>query len=67
MQVIELASGAARHTLAGDTEPVTSIAVSPNGKHVFTSSRSLTCKAWDLSTATCFRTWRVRAWRRHVQ
>jgi WD40 repeat protein len=60
-QVVDLASGATTQTLPGDTEPVTAIAVSPNGKHIFSASRSLTSKAWDLATGTCFRTWRVRS------
>jgi WD40 repeat protein len=60
-QVVEITSGVTRHTFPGDTEPVTALAVSPNGMHIFSSSRSLTSKAWDLTTGTCFRTWRVRS------
>ena len=60
VQIVELASGAVTHTFAGDAEPITALAVSPNGKHLFTSSRSLASKAWDLQSGACFRTWRVR-------
>ena len=59
-QVVDIASGATVRTLPGDSEPVTSIAVSPNGKHIFAASRSLTTKAWDLTDGSCFRTWKVR-------
>lgn len=60
-QVVDLATGAVGRTFPGDTEPITSIAVSPNGRHIFAASRSLVTKCWDLQTGQCHRTWRV--WR----
>lgn len=60
VQVIQLSNGAVLHSFAGDTEPVTALAFSPNGQHIFAASRSLACKAWELPTGQCFRTWRVR-------
>jgi WD40 repeat protein len=60
MQVVDLATGAVSRTFQGDTEPITSIAVSPNGRHIFAASRSLVTKCWDLQTGQCHRTWRVR-------
>lgn len=59
VQVVDIATGVVKHTFPGDTEPLTAIAVSSNGKHVFSASRSLTSKAWDLTTGTCFRSWKV--------
>jgi hypothetical protein len=68
LQVVDIASGAVLRTLPGDSEPVTALAVSPDGESVFTASRSLTCKRWSLATGECLRAWRVRpAGRREVE
>ncbi|KAI8079765.1 WD40-repeat-containing domain protein [Halteromyces radiatus] len=54
--VTETETGRQVHTLEGDTEMVTSLAVKPNGQHVVSASRSLSLRVWDLATGTCLRT-----------
>eukprot|EP00899_Mesostigma_viride_P028342 jgi/Mesvir1/8693/Mv02630-RA.2 len=48
VKVVDLATARVLQTLPGDTEPITSVAVSPDGRQVFTSSRSLQTKWWVL-------------------
>lgn len=60
VQVVHIATGKTQNTFPGDAEPITALAISPNGRHIFAASQSLTSKAWDLVTAKCFRTWKVR-------
>ncbi|KAI9303461.1 WD40-repeat-containing domain protein [Cunninghamella echinulata] len=54
--VTEVETGQQIHELEGDTEIITSLAVKPNGKHIVSSSRSLSLKVWDVETGKCIRT-----------
>lgn len=59
VKIVELATGAVTKTLEGDTEPITALALSPDGRALFAASRSLQIKHWDLPSETCLRTWKV--------
>ena len=41
---------------SGHTGPVTSIAISPDGKRCLTASDDLTIRLWDMSTGACLKT-----------
>ncbi|KAK9810337.1 hypothetical protein WJX72_008955 [[Myrmecia] bisecta] len=58
VKVVDAANGAVLHTLPGDTEPVTALAFSPSGTHIFSASRSLLQKSWNVSTGECVRSWK---------
>ena len=45
--------------LQQDSEAVTALAFSPNGKHLFSGMRSLQQKWWDVEQGTCLRSWKV--------
>lgn len=49
VQVVEVASGRVLATLPGDSEPVTALAWSPSGRRMYTASRSLQQRAWDVA------------------
>ncbi|KAI9311096.1 WD40-repeat-containing domain protein [Dichotomocladium elegans] len=55
IEVTELGTGKKLHTLEGDTEIVTTMAVKPDGKHLISASRSLQMRVWDLEQGTCVR------------
>jgi WD40 repeat protein len=42
-----------------DSEPVTALAYSPDGSRIYTASRSLQQRAWDVESARVLRTWKV--------
>lgn len=42
-----------------DSEPVTALAYSPDGSRIYTASRSLQQRAWDVDPARVLRTWKV--------
>jgi WD40 repeat protein len=42
-----------------DSEPVTALAYSPDGSRIYTASRSLQQRAWDVESARTLRTWKV--------
>ena len=42
-----------------DSEAVTALAFSPDGRHLFSASRSLQLKWWDPEQGTCLRSWKV--------
>jgi WD40 repeat protein len=53
------------HTVCGslvpqDSEPITSLALSPDKHSLVAASRSLTVRHWDWTTGECKRTWKVR-------
>ena len=59
VKVVDLQSGAVTSTLEGDSEPITAIALMPNGSSLFAASRSRQVKLWSLSSGTCIRSWKV--------
>lgn len=59
VNVVDLNTGEVLSTVPGDTETVSSVAISRNGNQVFVSSRSLQCSHWDVTSMTCVRRWRA--------
>ena len=59
VKIVDLATGAVTKTLKGDTEPITALALSSDGRSLFAASRSLQIKHWDLPSETCLRAWKV--------
>jgi len=43
-----------------DSEPITAVAWSPDGRSVYTASRSLQQKRWDIGAGACRRSWKAR-------
>ena len=50
-----------RLSRAQDSEPITAVAWSPDGGSLYTASRSLQQKRWDVSAGSCRRSWKVRS------
>ena len=48
-----------------DSEPVTALAYSPDGSRIYTASRSLQQRAWDVESARVLRTWKVCSQQAH--
>eukprot|EP00898_Chlorokybus_atmophyticus_P008112 jgi/Chlat1/8301/Chrsp78S07720 len=59
VKVVDLASAAVTATFKGDTEAILAVAVSPDGRHVFASSRSLLTRWWDRESEVCKRSWKA--------
>ena len=47
-------------THAQDSEPITAVAWSSDGGSVYTASRSLQQKRWDVGAGACRRSWKAR-------
>lgn len=43
-----------------DSEPVTAVAYSAKGYRLYTASRSLLQRSWDVATGRSLRSWKVR-------
>ncbi|KAF9378500.1 U3 small nucleolar RNA-associated protein 13 [Podila verticillata] len=56
IDVIEIKTGKKLWRLKGDTEIITTFAVTPDGHTLVSASRSLQLKTWDLRTGTLTRT-----------
>ena len=54
-----LSTGAVAHTLEGDTEPITALAWSKDGRRVFSASRSMRCSVWDATTGESVRNFKA--------
>ena len=61
VKAVELGTSAVIRSFSGDSEPITAVAVSPDGKSIFGSSRSLQTKMWAFESGECRRSWKVRA------
>ena len=59
VKVVDLATGSVKNALEGDSELIVALALTPNDKFLFSTSRSTQIKLWDLSSATCQRSWKV--------
>ncbi|KAJ7554555.1 hypothetical protein O6H91_06G145000 [Diphasiastrum complanatum] len=59
VKVVEVSSGTVFKTLEGDSELVTSLAVTPDGKSIFVASRSRQIKHWEIQSTICLRAWKV--------
>lgn len=58
LQLVDPVSGSVTSTLAGDTEPVTALAFSPSGNRLYSASRSLQQRCWDVSNDVAVRSWK---------
>lgn len=58
--MIEIKTGKKVWRLKGDTEIITTFAVTPDGNTLVSASRSLLLKTWDLRTGTVIRSLKVR-------
>ncbi|KAJ7554558.1 hypothetical protein O6H91_06G145300 [Diphasiastrum complanatum] len=59
VKVVEVSSGTVFKTLEGDSELVTSLAVTPDGKSIFVASRSRQIKHWEIQSTICLRAWKA--------
>ena len=49
------------HNLPGDTEPITALCWSRDGRRVFSASRSMRCSVWDATTGESVRTFKAHS------
>ena len=63
IKVLNLASGDCLRTLEGHSEPVTSVALSADGRTIISGSAEGTIKVWDLESGDCLRTLQGHSWR----
>ncbi|EFJ35160.1 hypothetical protein SELMODRAFT_80645 [Selaginella moellendorffii] len=59
VKIVDIATGTIRKSLAGDSEAITALAISPDGNTLFAASRSLQVRIWDLATGTLCRSWKA--------
>lgn len=59
LKVVDVETGQVRCTLQGDSELVTALCLSPDGKFLLSASRSLQIRLWDLASVSVLRTWKV--------
>lgn len=59
VKVVDLASGSVHSILEGDSEPITALALTPDGASLFAASRSRQIKLWTLATGACTRAWKA--------
>lgn len=59
VQVVDLENSSVVKSFSGDSEPVTAVTVSPDGKRIFGSSRSLQTRYWNSESGECHRSWKV--------
>ncbi|KAL6770716.1 hypothetical protein ACKKBF_B32345 [Auxenochlorella protothecoides x Auxenochlorella symbiontica] len=56
-KIIDLETGAVLRSLPGDSEPVTALAISPDGRTIFSASRALLLRAWSAETGKVVQTY----------
>ena len=61
VNIVEVATGKVVHNLPGDTEPITALCWSKDGRRVFTASRSMRCSVWDATTGESVRTFKAHS------
>ncbi|CAM6091154.1 unnamed protein product [Calypogeia fissa] len=59
VKVVDVETGKVRCTLQGDSELVTALCLSPDGKFLVSASRSLQIRVWDLDSVSILRTWKA--------
>ncbi|KAK1326881.1 Guanine nucleotide-binding protein subunit beta-like protein B [Acorus calamus] len=58
INIVDSSNASVRATLEGDTEQVTALTLSPDGKLLFSASHSRLIRVWDLSSSKCLRSWK---------
>ena len=61
VNIVEVGTGKVVHNLPGDTEPITALCWSRDGRRVFTASRSMRCSVWDATTGESVRTFKAHS------
>jgi WD40 repeat protein len=56
LQIWDLESGKCLYTLAGHTDKITTISVTPDGKRAISGSKDTTLRVWDLRRGVCLHT-----------
>lgn len=59
IKIVDSSNASIRSSIEGDSEVITSLAISPDDKHLFSSSHSCQIRVWDLSSLKCVRSWKV--------
>lgn len=63
IKVVDSSNASIKSTIEGDSEPVTSLTLSPDDKFLFSASHSRQIRVWDLSSLKCLRSWKVMPWK----
>lgn len=58
IKTVDSHSGAVTQTLLGDSEAITALAFAPDGNSLFSASRSLQQKWWNVESGACLKTWK---------
>lgn len=58
--IVNFIDASIKATLEGDSELVTSLAISPDDRFIFSASHSRLIRVWDLESFKCIRSWKVR-------
>lgn len=59
IKIVDSSNASIKSTIEGDSEPVTSLTLSPDDKFLFSASHSRQIRVWDLSSLKCLRSWKV--------
>ncbi|KAL2610086.1 hypothetical protein R1flu_028659 [Riccia fluitans] len=59
VKIVDVESGKVVSILKGDTELVTALCFSLDGKALLSASRSLQIRLWEIASATCLRSWKA--------
>ncbi|KAJ0989940.1 hypothetical protein J5N97_008296 [Dioscorea zingiberensis] len=58
IKIVDSSTAAVRKTLEGDSEAVTAITISPDGRLLYSAGHSRLIRVWDLSSCKCLRSWK---------
>ncbi|KAL8159910.1 hypothetical protein V2J09_001447 [Rumex salicifolius] len=58
IKIVDSTDASTKATLEGDTESITSLAISPDGKLLFSASHSRQIRVWDLTTYKFVHSWK---------
>lgn len=61
IRVVDSSDASIRSTIDTDSDAPSALALSPDDKLLFSASKSLQIRVWDLSTLKCVRSWKVNA------
>ncbi|KAG5459012.1 MAG: quinon protein alcohol dehydrogenase-like superfamily [Olpidium bornovanus] len=59
IDIVEVDTGKKVHRLKGDSEIITTFALTPDDARVVSASRSLLLKVWNVATGSCDRQWKA--------